>query len=1400
MKNLYYPLSYQQKKLYAYSEVHEDDTEYNVVEGLEFKTQIDYKKMEYAVKRILVEEPILRCRITMQDFKPCQYQADIQEYEIVYEDIVKEELSARIQQLKTKPFSITDGKLFNIHILNVENKKSVLLLVLHHIICDGWSLQLLMQKLVNYYYMDNNREYKEPEYSYYDYALEQEDTVSSEIYQERKKYWKKVMEEYSMKLDISSDFSREKSYTRDGKRELFFLDQETSEKVNEYCRINKLSPFSFIFTVYGDLFHRYSGQKKFSIAVPVANRFKKKVMGLTGYFVNTIPMPFDLSEKMSVARRTKSNHLDFMRVIAKSDTDLECKCNVMFVFQSRPGTKEKDFEKYFDILRLYNNKSKYEISLSVTYENGRYGFEWEYMVELFKRKTIEQFNKHLFYLIKGYLESSDVITDKISMLDEEEVNLQKNLWNNTEEVFTENKNLKKLVEESTHKNAEEIALIYEGQSITYKQFEEYTNILCSNLQKLGLKPKSVVPILFERSFEMVIVIHALIKLGCAYLPLDKKIPMERMRFICENSNAQLILVGEELQNMVNHIGNSYVVNIKELVGSAENPIVITQADDAAYVIYTSGSTGNPKGVVNTCEGLCNRLNWMQKQFPIGPGVRVLQKTPYTFDVSVWELVWPILMGATMVIAKPGGHKNPEYIVDIINKEHVNVIHFVPSMLKRFLRVDECRTCASLKYVICSGEALELNTVRTYYSKLNAQLANLYGPTEAAIDVSVQIINKNEIGERIPIGKPISNIRLYKLNDELMFEPPEVPGELYISGIGLAKGYLNSPEKTKAFFLPCPWGDEPPYERIYKTGDLVTIDENGTIFYINRKDSQVKIRGQRIELSEIENRIKEVKGVKEAIVLVKQKDKDDEQVLVAYVVSEDKNQQVIIDYISKYLMEYMIPKVFCFVESIPVNVNGKADRKKLMQYEIDLDIEEEFEEAQDKYEKIVSLAFSEVLELKKVSRNADFYMLGGTSLSFYDIKLYIEQNLSYKIPYEVIMGSSVVSDIAACIRGYLEEHRIREKERIDLEKELNIFSLVVPESRNRKSQKVNIFLTGATGFLGAFLMRDYLEADKEHVLYCLVRAENSMTGLHRLEKNMIKWGVWKESYRNRFFAVCGNLSKEKMGLQQSEMDMLADTIDIICHNGAEVNFSLPYYQIKQTNVLGTSYIAELLTTGKRKRMEYVSTISIFSKEDYEQGIVMEQQMPLDVNNLKLGYAQSKVVSEQLLHRLIDKGYDIDVFRVGRITGSMLNGIENQDMFYKMIQLCRKMQKYPDILMNFNCIPVDVVSKLIVYASCSNIGSTTYHVVNPDSCSEYRLEELFGECGLDIKKVSWEEWYQCCTKLVDNNDVLAKQVFISLNDEVSDIKTELNSDHMKQLIKECNIEVPKIKELLKKIILQ
>ncbi|MFA7061827.1 MAG: amino acid adenylation domain-containing protein, partial [Pedobacter sp.] len=570
------------------------------------------------------------------------------------------------------------------------------------------------------------------------------------------------------------------------------------------------------------------------------------------------------------------------------------------------------------------------------------------------------------------------------------------------------------------------AVRIDDEILTYAELNVRANQLAHLLIARGVSADALIAVALERSLAMVVALMAILKAGGAFLPLDPEYPAERLAFMLTDSGARVLITQEELCQCLPHTAE-YIILIDKDWGAISrqpdsNPNRSISPEQLAYVIYTSGSTGKPKGAMNTHGAIANRLLWMQEAFMLGAADRVLQKTPSSFDVSVWEFFWPLMAGATLVFARPGEHRDNVYLSELIRSERITTLHFVPPMLQAFLDTPEVRLCTSLRRVICSGQELPVSILPRFYEALPlTELHNLYGPTEAAIDVTWYACSpETALQPSVPIGRPIFNTRLYVLDGNLRPTPIGIPGELHIGGAGLARGYLNRPELTAEKFIPDPFSDEPG-ARLYKTGDLVRYRSDGNIVFLGRLDCQIKIRGFRIEPGEIETALVAHPGIREAVVMAGTEENGDQR-LVAYLVEADCLKQAeratpptsgeLREFLKGILPDYMLPAVYVFIPALPLTPNGKIDRKALLALATQETAATGADSPQTELEKQIALIWQDVLGMKGISVHDSFFTIGGHSLKALRVVARMQKELGIGLKLRDFFANPTVAGLAA----------------------------------------------------------------------------------------------------------------------------------------------------------------------------------------------------------------------------------------------------------------------------------------------------------------------------------------------------------------------------------------------------
>jgi amino acid adenylation domain-containing protein len=615
-----------------------------------------------------------------------------------------------------------------------------------------------------------------------------------------------------------------------------------------------------------------------------------------------------------------------------------------------------------------------ELLLRILYDRGR-----------FDDLNIERMLGHLKTLLEGMVEEPHSRLANLPILTAAESHQLLVEWNQTRVEYAQDTSVHELFETQVERTPDAIAVSFEGEHLTYQALNQQANQLANHLQKLGVGPETLVGVYMERSLEMVIALLGILKAGGAYVPFDPEYPVDRVSFMLEDTQVLVLLTQERLVSQLpKHRATAICLDSDwETLDheTTNNPARGVSPENLSYVIFTSGSTGRPKGVMNTHRSVCNRLIWMQQMYRLGELDRVLQKTPISFDVSVWEFFWPLLAGARLVLARPGGHRDNDYLIKLIADQGITTIHFVPSMLQLFLEESGLEGCHSLKRVICSGEALTYDLQQRFFERLEATLYNLYGPTEAAVDVTHwQCQPKRGPSGTVPIGRPVANTQLYILDRHGQPVPIGVAGELHIGGIQVARGYLNRPDLTAEKFVLDPFSNNPD-ARLYKTGDLARYRPDGNIEFLGRLDFQVKLRGFRIELGEIEAVLAQYPTVREAVVLVREDGPDDRR-LVAYVVRAADSMVSwgeLRAFLHSKLPDYMVPATFVQLQAVPLLPNGKVDRRSLPVPAWERPVAETYSSPSNELEATIVEIWQDLLRVDRVGVDDSFFELGGHSL-------------------------------------------------------------------------------------------------------------------------------------------------------------------------------------------------------------------------------------------------------------------------------------------------------------------------------------------------------------------------------------------------------------------------------------
>ncbi|MCU7881015.1 MAG: amino acid adenylation domain-containing protein [Candidatus Thiodiazotropha sp. (ex Lucinoma aequizonata)] len=919
-----------------------------------------------------------------------------------------------------QPFDLAQGPLLRTSLLRLAREEHVLLLTLHHIIADDWSLGILIRELGILYAagcQGHTAELPSLPIQYADFALWQRQWLQGDALQRQLDYWRKCLGDEPPVLTLPTDHSRPAVQNYRGAMHHFSLPPALPRALAALGRHHEATLFMTSLAVFYALLYRYIGQADLCVGTPIASRNRAETEGLIGFFVNTLALRTDLADDPSFSElleRVKQTTLG-----AYAHQDLPFKRLVKALQPTHSLSHAPLFQVMFTLLNssleavqlpgltleplaLDSATAKFDLTLFLSETKAGLCATLEYNIDLFEATTIERLAGHYQHLLEAVVAAPEIRLSQLPLLSAAERQQLLVEWNATQVAYPPSHSLVSLFEQQVTNSPDSMALVFADQALSYADLNRRANQLAHRLHELGVGPEVVVGICLERSLELVIALLAVLKAGGAYLPLDPDYPAERLTFMLADAAAPVLISSAELLERLPAGAARHLLLEVEASGLAAgpelNPISKVQPDQLAYLIYTSGSTGQPKGVAVSHAGIINRLQWMQQTYPINASDVILQKTPFSFDVSVWEFFWPLLTGARLLLARPAGHKDAAYLKQLIEAEEVSVLHFVPPMLQIFLQSLSQGDCPSLRQVICSGEALSLETTRAFFRCCGAQLYNLYGPTEASVDVTFWQCSADSELASVPIGRPIANTQTYILDTHLNPVPPGVAGELYLGGVGLARGYLGRPALTAERFLPNPFGA--PGSRFYRTGDLTHYQADGNIEFLGRLDHQVKIRGFRIELGEIETALQTLPAVREAAVLARE-DTPGEQRLVAYLLADDQaslTAGALRQELQKTLPEYMLPAAFVFLDALPLNANCKLDRCALPVPEISrTELGVTYLAPRSKTERRLAGIWQALLGIEQVSVQDNFFELGGHSLLITQLASRVRSELGTELP-------------------------------------------------------------------------------------------------------------------------------------------------------------------------------------------------------------------------------------------------------------------------------------------------------------------------------------------------------------------------------------------------------------------
>jgi amino acid adenylation domain-containing protein/thioester reductase-like protein len=1325
---------------------------------IEARGQLDTTAMETALNKVVARHEVLRTCIRSECGEPRQTVLDEMLVTVSNTDLrahpAKEEAVRELMSThSSRPFDLSCESPIRLALVRLADDRTLLVFTLHHIAADGWSGGVLASDLSAFYTEAvSGRPASLPALpiQYGDFSAWQREHLQEEVLARHFAFWRAYLDSPPPMIPLPSDFVRPPVQSHDGALMPVAIDGATTAALRRISHAQGATLFATLFTAFNILLYRYSGQDDMVVGTPVANRQPRETEPLIGLFVNPLPIRSRVLPQAGFAANlarveagllqvSEHQELPFERLVEELRPERDASAQPLFQvkFQFDPAGQSQVSMPGIELRHLPQEGALARLDLSLNLQETDKGISgnFEYATSLFRAETMAAMARHFRNLIEAIAANPDHPIAGLTMLSQQE-RQQLVAWNDTTRAFDPDTPIQSRIEQLVAQAPDAIALIHEQnahvEQVTYDALNRRANQLAHHLRQRGVGPEVVVGIALERSPDMIVAWLAILKAGGAYLPLDPAYPAERLATMVEDAGATLVLSHSKvvLPSVTRRLDldTDWPSDMP-----TDNPACITRPDHLAYMIYTSGSTGRPKGVLVPHGGLTNLADDKIRACDVRKGDCVLQFFSFSFDASIPELVMALTSGARLLLASPSDLLPGPGLARLLQRHEVTHLTMTPSALLSLPAGD----FPALRLVLVGGEAPTPELIARWSE--GRTFINAYGPTETTVNASMVACGNG--APRDATLWPAANKQLHVLNEALEPLPNGVPGELYIGGVGVARGYHLRPDLTAGHFLPDPFVTGGTSGVLYRTGDRAIRLADGRIRLLGRADSQVKVRGYRIELGEIELALLEHEDVASALVVVREDGGSDKR-LVAYAVAHSENHvpgQAMRTLLRKKLPRFMVPDAIVWMDKLPLTVNGKVDVSALPMPE---DAKKHGRTPTGPTETALAEVFANVLNRGAVSADDDFFELGGHSLMATRLVAAVMERFGVELNVLDLFTSPTVAGLASRIDDHADTNGDQEADRkaddawradVVVASDLRPSGPVLPTGQLRR-----VLLTGASGFLGAFLLRELLHQPETHV-WCHVRG----AGMDKIVQTLSGYGLWDPTFAPRIHPVTGDLERPALGISAADYAELTGCIDTIIHNGAAVKHILPYERLRAANVEGTREILHLACEGPGRPLHFISTLSVLPSTPLgTRERFYEDDDPSSYPPPSSGYTRSKWVAEQLVAEVGRRGLPVTIYRPGSISGDSCTGAFNaSDVLVRLLRGYIHSGAAPEGTAPLDMLPVDYVAKAIVHLvrQPDSIGRS-FHLAHSRPVSS---DLLFQAClaeGYAIRRIPHDDWHR------------------------------------------------------------
>ena len=1370
------PLARGQQALWFLHQLAPESTAYNICDAVRVRGDLNFEVLVASVQSIVDRHAAFRTTFHDDDGLPYAEVHKTREAAVELIDAIDwddEQIRQRVTGEIHHHFDLEHGPLLRVAVLKRSATEHVLAFVVHHIISDFWSLVMCTDEFRHgYEAISQGREAKLPEVkvNFSDFTRWQAEMLDSAEGEAQWNYWKEQLAGELPMLGLPTDRPRPPVQTFNGDLAFRFIKPDTTEKLRELAESHGTTMHSLLLAVYQVLLSRYTGQKDILVGAPTSGRTRADFAQVVGFFVNPVVVRGDLAGDPSFADfliqiRDRMlgalEHQDYplpllvKKLHVERDPSRSPLVQAMFVMQKAHIMHDEGLTPFlmgqegaslgiadlkFESMTLAQWIAQFELSLAASEANGGLSLGLQYNTDLFDASTMERMLDHLEMLLADVVADPTTSVARLALLTDEEQQQLCVEFNDTDAKY-DDASMMSLIEQQAKKQAKKVAVVTEDGQWTYAELNARANQVAHFLAEQGAGRGTIVGVHLDRTLDLFAGLLGILKCGAAYLPLDPQYPAERRTLMLDDAKAAFVLTDERTGGDLPAC-TSKVINIDDEAKaidacSTKNLAVEIDPEDMAYMIYTSGSTGRPKGVMVPHRGARNLMESFAREPGLNSNDVLLAITTICFDISVIELYLPLTQGGTVVLAGRDVSVEGEQLAGLIEQHNVTVLQATPATF-RILLTSGWKPTPSLK-LLSGGEALDPDLGQQLMVP-DGELWNCYGPTETTVWSTLQRVT--EIEPNMSIGQPIDNTQIYILDEAGQIVPTGVPGELCIGGDGVALGYWERPELTDDRFIDDPFR-KTVSGKLYRTGDLARWMPDGRLQCLGRMDGQIKIRGFRVELGEIEAALAQHESLQE-VAVVAHGDGSGHLRLVAYVVAEQGATVTIEqlrDFLGASLPDYMVPSIFVTMDELPQTGSGKINRKALPVPDLARpELSDSFVAPRNDTERKLVEIWEDVLGVRPVGVNDNFFELGGHSLMAVQIGSRIGTELGISLPIRSLFEHTSVSSVARAIdEGTATDTGADEivlEEEVSLEESITADGAAAPDT----TQPKNILLTGTSGFVGCQLLVQLL-ATGDATVHCLLTAHDQPEAEAKLRKALEAAGVSDLDW-DRIVPVVGRSTREYFGLSESAFAALADSVDCIVHAGETRNFNYPYPMLQPANVESTREVLRLATTGKIKPLHLLSSLDSLGLNTRTDEVRLESDSLASTAGLVSGYSQTKWVAERIAMLARERGLPVSIYRCGRITGNSKTGASDHgDLVSQLLKGFVEFGSAPEVEMSLDLSPVDFVATALaklVYDTKTECA--TYHLRNPEGVSWQDIVGSLTEFGYPIRLVSPFEWQQ------------------------------------------------------------